>query len=170
MAKSRANKVETTGVDKDLIEKYEKGLQQVHKGQWSSAEKTFSQVLASDGESSLAQRARCYRGICQEKQSGSDETDQADAYLVAVMAKNSGDLDASMSRCDRGGLKGRDPRYAYLAATVEALRGNHDEAAKLLAKAIELEPTSQVHAFWDPDFEELRVDPEHSALFETPSS
>ena len=169
MAKSTTSRIETAGATPALIEKFEKGLQQLHKGRWSVAEKTFSQVLASDSTSSLAQRARLYGGICVERQSVEAATGAEDAYLTAVIAKNRGDLDASMSRCDRGGLKGRDPRFAYLAAAVEALRGNNDDAARLLAKAIEMEPANRVHAFWDPDFDELRDDPEHAALFDTSS-
>ena len=65
---------------------------------------------------------------------------EGDPYLTAVVAKNRGDLEAAMESCNRGGLKGKDARFAYLAAAIEGLRGNQDEAAKLLLKAIEMDP------------------------------
>lgn len=169
MAKSITSRIEVAGADKALVKKYEEGLQQFHQGKWSAAGKTFSQVLSSDSMSTLAQRARLFGGMCMQRQSAEKGAESEDAYLAAVIAKNRGELDASMGRCDRGGLKGRDPRFAYLAAAVAALRGNNDEAGRLLAKAIEMEPSNRVHAFWDPDFDELREDPEHSALFDTSS-
>jgi hypothetical protein len=85
-----------------------------------------------------------------------------------VVAKNAGDLDTAIETCNRGGLKGKDSRFTYLAAAVESLRGNREEAAKLLLKAIEMDPSNRVHAFWDPDFADVRKSPDLASIF-TPS-
>ena len=80
-------------------------------------------------------------------------------------AKNEGDFDTALELCARGGLKGRDERFAYLAAAIEGLRENHEEALELLEKAIEMNGVNRVHAFHDPDFQSLRDDPTSDEIF-----
>ena len=145
------------------IERFEKALQLLHKGQWDEAAKGFTQVVEGSPGSSLAERSRVFREVCRKKLNN-EPVAETDPYLAAVMAKNSGDLDAAMEQCNRGGLKGKEARFAYLAASIEGLRGNQEEAAKLLLKAIELDPSSKVHAFWDPDFADLRKSPDLQPL------
>ncbi len=106
----------------------------------------------------MAERSRRYIEVCQRKSNPAKDDD--DTYLNAVFAKNAGDLEASMELCSRGGLKERDERFTYLAAAIAALSENHEEAARLLAMAIEMNGANRVHAYHDPDFEGLRSDPE----------
>lgn len=164
MAKSKSTevKVEAAGADKELVAKFEKALDRLYKGKWAQADKAFEEIAEADRGSSLAERCGVLQEVCRRNL---EETSDEDLYLSAVMAKNRGDLDAAMDYCNRGGLKGRDERFAYLAATIEALRDNREEARKQLDKAIEMDPASRVHAFWDPDFEPLRDDPDFADLF-----
>jgi tetratricopeptide (TPR) repeat protein len=152
-------KAQPTGLEQASIERFEKALQLLHRKQWDEAAKAFTAVAESNPGSSIAERARVFREVCRKKLSTEPEV-EGDPYLTAVMAKNRGDLDTAMEICNRGGLKGRDVRYTYLAAAIESLRGNQDEATALLLKAIEMDPATRVHAFWDPDFAEVRKSPE----------
>ena len=163
--KKKKMKVEPSGADAGLVSDFEEGLGHLHSGRWATAEKAFRRVAESNGGSSLAERCRRFIEVCERRRS-KQPTVAEDAYLSAVIAKNGGDLDEAMEYCNRGGLKGRDQRFAYLAATVEAARGNAAEAVKLLERAIEMDGKNRVHAFWDPDFAEVREDPELNGIFE----
>jgi hypothetical protein len=164
MAKENAE-VQPAGADPARLADLEKGLQQLYKGQWSSAQKSFSAVAEGARGSALVDRARQYLEICRDRLE--EGTGDGDAYLSAVVAKNAGELETVREACSRGGLKGRDSRFAYLAASVEALAGDAGEASRLLEKAIELDPQNRVLAFWDPDFEEVRDEPELADIFAT---
>jgi tetratricopeptide (TPR) repeat protein len=146
----------------------EKGVRALHQEKWSEAEKTLQKVIDSTNVASIAQRARRYLAICRQRSGKGKRRKKADAFLEAVYERNRGNLEKAMDICTRGGRRGKDERFAYLAAAIESARGNVDEAAKLLATAIEMNPGNRVHAFHDPDFEVLRSHPEHAALFSTP--
>ena len=62
----------------------------------------------------------------------------------------------NVTRFVRGGRQTRDERFAYLAASIHALREDHEAALRLLDHSIELNPKNRVHAFHDPDFATLR--------------
>jgi hypothetical protein len=160
-------KVEPTGADRTAITRFEKALQLLQKGHWEDASKAFAQVVEGDPGSSIAERSRVFREVCRKKLDSSPVV-ESDVYLQAIVAKNTGDLDTAYELCNRGGLKGKDARFAYLAAAIESLRGNREEGSKLLMKAIELDPANRVHAFWDPDFADVRKSPDLQSLF-TPS-
>jgi tetratricopeptide (TPR) repeat protein len=154
------------GVEQASIERFEKALQLLHRKQWDEAAKAFTQVAEGNPGSSIAERARVYREVCKKKLSN-EPVAEGDPYLAAVAAKNRGDLDAALEAINRAGAKGKDARFTYLQASIEGLRGNQDEAVKLLLKAIEMDPSNRVHAFWDPDFADVRKSPELQPLFAT---
>lgn len=162
--KTETATVTSVGADPGRLAEYEKGLGLVYKGQWAAAEKVFRPLAESASGTFLTDRARQFLEVC-KLHLDEDESVPEDAYVAAVAAKNDGDLETAREACIRGGLKGRDPRFAYLAAAIEALDGNLEEAEKQLRKAVELDPGSRVVAFWDPDFEALREDPELGAIF-----
>ena len=160
-------KVESVVADEAAIARFEQALQLLHREQWEEAAKAFAQAADGDPGSSIAERSRVFREVCRKKLSNEPVIDN-DLYLTAVVAKNAGDLDAAIESCNRGGLKGRDSRFTYLAAAIESLRGNREEAAKLLLKAIEMDPANRVRAFWDPDLADVRKSPDLASLL-TPS-
>lgn len=162
---SRRAKTNVEAYQDPLVEIFEKGIQAFHDQNWKEAEKQLSKVDEESDQPDLAARARVYLEACRLRTASAGEADE-DAFLEAVMAKNSGDLETAMDLCSRGGRRGKDDRFAYLAASVFALQGNAEEAMSVLETAIELNPENRVHAFHDRDFDTLRGTSEFAQLFE----
>ena len=156
-----SNSKKSSDSEKGLAE-FEKGLALLYDKKWKSAEKVFRAISAKQPRTPLAERAQRYIEVCESRSLSKD--DGADAYVKAIHAKNNGDLEAALDLCSRG-LKGRDERFAYLAAAIEGLQENHDRARELLEKAIEMNAANRVHAFHDPDFQSLRDDPASDEIF-----
>jgi len=137
---------------------YEHGVRAMYRARWAEAVRCFVQVSRTSDEPGLAERARQQAAACEQKQAEqrAGHTDAADPFLQAVYEKNRGDYDAALQICVRGGRQTRDERFAYLAASIHALREDHEAALRLLDHSIELNPKNRVHAFHDPDFATLR--------------
>jgi tetratricopeptide (TPR) repeat protein len=152
-------------VDPTLTE-YEAGLEAYYAKKWSVAAKKFSHVAEESDQPDIAARARLFLAACQERDAGSGEESE-DPYLEAVAAKNRGDFGTALELSSRGGRRGKDERFAYLAASALALSGQIEEAVKVLLQAIEMEPENRIHAYHDPDFASLQGVPEFDALYES---
>lgn len=148
----------------ESMKAFEQGLDLLYKKKWAAADKIFAGIVAQQPGTTQAERARRFRDVCANRLADSD--DSGDSYLNAVYLKNTGDFEAAMEYCNRGGLKGRDERYAYLAASLQVLQENFDEGAKHLIRAIELNPANRVHAAHDSDFIGLRSDPDFAEIFD----
>lgn len=156
----------STNAVKALVEAqktFDKAVEALHKKNWASAQQDFEKVVAAQPGTGLAERSRRYISVCADRRA--KPSNDADTYLLAVVAKNRGDFEAAMEACTKGGMKGRDERFAFLAAALESLQERGEEASKQLAKAIELNPANRVHAYHDPDFAFLREDPELATIF-----
>jgi len=164
MAKTK--KKTTTKQSKDpqreAMKAFERGLDLLYKKKWAAADKVFAVVVEQQPGTTVAERAKRFRDVCANR---SADSKVGDSYLNAVFLKNAGDFEASMEYCNRGGLKGRDERYAYLAASLQVLQENHEEGAKLLLRAIELNPANRVHAAHDSDFLSLSSNPDFAEIF-----
>jgi tetratricopeptide (TPR) repeat protein len=137
---------------------YEQGVRAMYRARWAEAVRCFTQVATASDEPGLAERARQQAAACEQKQAeqGAGHAEAADPFLLAVYEKNRGDYEAALQICVRGGRQTRDERFAYLAASIHALREEHEAAQRLLDHSIELNPKNRVHAFHDPDFATLR--------------
>lgn len=135
-----------------MVEHFTRGVEALYGDELGKAVEAFETVVRDAEGRQLRDRALQYLEICQQKQAGDESVE--DPYLAAVMAKNSGDLEKAAELAARGDQD--DEKFAYLAASLEALRGEETSALELLARAIELEPRNRVHAYHDPDFRELR--------------
>jgi uncharacterized membrane-anchored protein len=142
---------------------YESGLQALFGGKIAAARKHFEAVVASAEQPEIRARATSYLELCARRESTVAPPD--DPYLEAVAAKNDGDFDAARDLASRGGRKGKDERFAYLAAAVEALSGNTAEAVRQLQQAIEMNAENRIHAFHDSDFQSLRGEPGFDELY-----
>jgi tetratricopeptide (TPR) repeat protein len=141
---------------------YEQGLKAYFSGKFDKGAKLFSQVVEAAEQSDLAARARTFATACQQRLD--DPAQIEDPFLEAVIAKNRGDFSSAMELCTRGGRKGKDERFSYLAASLESLQGNEEEALSQLNHAIDLNAENRIFAYHDPDFEALREHREFRSL------
>jgi hypothetical protein len=152
--------------DDPLVKVYEAGVQAMHKGSWKEARKQFDRVASETDRGQLRSRARTLLAVCDERLDGGGE-EAEDPFLKAVYERNRGNLDEVLSICAAGGRQSKDERFAYLAASAHALKGDEEGAFKFLSLAIEMEPKNRVHAFYDPDFARLRGQAEFARILET---
>ena len=147
---------------------YDKALGLLYQKKWKEAAPLFENVVASADSPHLADRARQNLEICRQRTR--PEEDSPDPYLLAVFAKNEGNLEEALKLCTESGEVDKDERFAYLAASIRALAGDEEQAVEHLEAAIRLEPKNRVHAFHDPDFKELQGNEEFSAVISSESS
>ena len=159
-------KAATPPVD-PVLAKFNKALETLHARSWAKAAELFESVVQESDVPELRERARQYLSACrlqEQKAKGDTPAADEDPYLRAVYEKNRGNYAAALDLIKKNGGE-KDERFAYLAASIHAAEGRKDEAAKTLARAVELNAKNRVHAFHDPDFAELRRDPEHRQIF-----
>lgn len=145
------------------VQLFERAVKKTYQKKWSEAARLLEQVRRETDLPSLAEQARRYLRVCEERLT--KRRPAADPFLEAVFLRNRGELDRALKVCVRGGRAAKDERFAYLAAAIHALQGNHARAGELLGKAIEADSRNRVVANHDEDFESLRSDPDFSALF-----
>jgi len=151
------------------LKEYKQAIEALHRKSWSKAAKLFAAVAEKTDLPEVRARALQYLAACrqQEAKTGAAPREDAvsDPFLSAVFEKNRGDLDASLAIARRDGKDQKDERFAYLVASIHALQGRVDDAAKALSRAVELSAKNRIHAFHDPDFAELRGNPSFRHLF-----
>lgn len=147
------------------VKTYAKAVKALSQKKWKEARDLFQAILEETDRPELADRSRRYLAVAEEKLSKGGAP-KVDPFLEAVYERNRGNLDEALALCGAGGRQGKDDRFAYLAASIHALRGESENAAKLLTTAIELDPKNRVHAYHDADFAELRTDEEYASLFD----
>jgi len=133
----------------------EAGIGLFHEDRLAEARAEFEAVIAG-GESRFANHARDYLAACEAASEPQDD-DAADPFLLAVMARNDGDLERALTIC-MADEHDEDGRFVYLAACIWALSEENDAALELLVRAVELDPRNRVRAFHDSDFESLYED------------
>ena len=146
------------------LEQYEAALELLYAGKWDKAAELLETVVADADHLQLSDRARQSLGICKAKLTEAEDGNGGDPYLRAVIEKNQGNLERALELCRAGGDSQKDEKFAYLEASIQALAGETEEALKLLETAVDLEPKNRVHAYHDPDFQELRGNEELSKL------
>lgn len=157
---------EAGGIESDpLLATYERAIKAFHQNKRSQAVQMFEKVAAGSDQTELASRARQYLKISRGRSEQQTESADADDFTLAVMERNRGNLDESLTLCTARNRHRKDERFAYLAAAIQSLQGELDKAAATLEVAIELNPKNRIHAFHDPDFEGLRNDGAFSYLF-----
>ncbi len=148
-----------------LLEDFGKGVGAVQGKHYREAVKHLEKVIAESDNPQLIDRARQYLAVAEEHQGArSNESEDGDPYLAAVVEKNRGNLDDALAICSRGGRQSKDERFAYLAASIHALREEGDPALKFLSLAIEMNASNRIHAHYDPDFTALRESEDFKTL------
>lgn len=136
-------------------------LELLYGGKYEKAAEMLGQIAGNAEDRQLADRARQHLEICRAQSAEANEN--GDPYLRAVFEKNNGNLEQALELCQEQDTAD-DERYAYLMASIQALAGAEDEALGMLETAIQLEPRNRVHAYHDPDFENLRGHEEFTQL------
>ena len=149
------------------LELFERALKALHGEKWKQAATGFEKVIQESDQPDLINRALRYLTIARERLEGVKEVAADDPYLQAVYERNRGNFDAALAIASAGGRRSKDPRFAYLVASIHVALDDLEEAAEYLRTAIELDPMSRVHAHNDAEFEALREAPEHADLFAT---
>lgn len=149
--------------DDPKVQLFERAVKATYKKKWREAAKMLEQVRRETDLPSLAEQARRFLSVCEERLA----TDQpaVDPFLEAVFLRNRGELDQALQVCLRSGRASKDERFAYLAAAIHAAQGDHAKAGEFLGKAIEADSRNRVVATRDEDFDSLRRDPDFSSLF-----
>jgi tetratricopeptide (TPR) repeat protein len=153
----------------EAIDLYAAALTAVGRKDWTEATRLFEEVVRESDMPELTGRARQYLSSIQQnlarnrQEDGSRDED--DPFLRAVYEKNRGDLRQALEIARKDGRDTQDERFAYLAASIHAVEGRTDEAARALARAVELNSKNRIHAFHDADFADLRRQRDYRHLF-----
>lgn len=149
--------------DDPNVQLFERAVKATYQKKWREAAKMLERVRRQTDLSSLAEQASRFLMVCEERLTTKKPT--ADPFLEAVFLRNRGELDRALQVCLRRGRASKDERFAYLAAAIHAVQGDHAKAAEFLGKAIETDSRNRVVAARDEDFDSLRRDPDFSSLF-----
>jgi tetratricopeptide (TPR) repeat protein len=142
---------------------FENGVRLLHAKDYKAAAEIFEKIIAETDSRQLADRARQFLNMCNQRLVSPASTE--DTFLAAVIDKNRGDLKAARQLCQKLlDSPSEDSKHFFLMASIEALSGEVDKALTLLAKAIKLDPKNRVHAYHDSDFSSLRGREEFSRL------
>lgn len=147
--------------EEKALEEFEKGLEELYDERWEEALEILEPLAEEAQIPELSSRARQYADLARRRLEGEGSDDP---YLEAVMAKNREAWDRALEICTRGGRSGKDGRFAYLAASIATKKGDVEEGARYLARAIELDSRNRAYARRDPDFADLREHDEHAEL------
>ncbi len=143
-----------------VLTDFEKGLKLLHASKYKEAIGIFEKLIAGkELENQMADRARVYRNICQEKLSPPEFTPKSfdDFVDLAVLHFNRRELEQSAEYLTKAAkLDGNQAIIHYLTALIECQRANHEAAQAALKKAIEATPELQIRARNDQDFAAMR--------------
>lgn len=127
----------------------------------------YFEAVESGPDAGLRHRARVHLRICNRhiQDLGPKLESAEDYYNVAVTLVNDRKLDeADKMLASAQKLEPKGAHILYLRAVAAALRGDLDDAAGRLSKAIELDPQIRLTALADPDFSDAVQSPEIEAL------
>jgi|SRR5882757_5608352 len=150
--------------DDPALDALTQGLAALQAKDWKRAVESFEQAVELSDRTEVEDRARQFLNVSRQK-AGGDQSPESDPYLQALYEKNRGNLAEALEISRKGGRDQKDERFAYLAASIHAVEDRLDEAAEVLARAVELNPKNRIHAFHDPDFAELRKNRDLRPLF-----
>jgi tetratricopeptide (TPR) repeat protein len=147
----------------EAVALYEQGVSALQTHEFTRASTLLRSVLSGyPDEKELHERVRLYLNICDRQivpQAGSPRTPE-ERVFAATLASNAGDYDTALTHLRAAAQQAPDNDSAlYMLAGVLALRGDAEEAATNLVRAIELNPENRAMARHDADLESLRDHP-----------
>lgn len=147
--------------DDPAVDQFAEAMKLLQAGEWEKAKQALEPVVADSDLPEVAERARQMLRVCDRHLSEAARV--KDDFLAAVFEKNQGNFDAALKLCAK---HQGDERFAYLEASIHAVRKNLGETVTALTRAVEMNPKNRVYAYHDPDFEAIRRKPELEAIFE----
>src|SRR5690606_37314995 len=120
------------------IEPLEQALADLYAGRWERAARRLQKVIEVAEDPHVAARAQEFLRVCTARMAAAEPSPE-DPYLQAVVARNEGDLTTALEIAGQRKFH-KDPRHAYLTAALHASRGELEQAAAALERALELEP------------------------------
>jgi tetratricopeptide (TPR) repeat protein len=146
--------------------RFESGLQLFNQNQFSKAKALFEK-LTDNPVRELAERARVYVNICEQRlmRAAPQLKTAEELYNYAVGLANEGNPEAAEEHLRKALKLSPQSDYIYYAlATTYAQRDNIDGALENLLKAIELNERNRYQAQNDADFANLLEDPRFTEL------
>ena len=148
------------------LERFESALQLFSENQFGRARAMFAKLM-EDPARELAERARVYVRICEQRLSKTavQLKTAEDYYNYAVGLANQGDAEESEQHLQKAlKLAPKADHIYYALATTYALRDDVTGALEYLGKAIELNERNRYQAQNDADFSNLLEDPRFTEL------
>jgi len=148
------------------VVQFENGVKLFNNNEFVKAHAIFAR-LASGPAQDLAERARVYMRICEQRRSrpAPQIRTAEDSYNYGVQMANEGNLEEAEKALDRAlKLTPQADHVLYALASTQALRENLEGALEFLEKAIQLNVRNRYLAQSDPDFSKLMEDPRFTEL------
>lgn len=148
------------------LARFEGAVKLFNAGQFAKA-RSFFERLAAAATTDLAQRARVYLNICNQRLSHAAVQLKTadDHYNYAVQMANRGNLEEAEEELKKAlKLAPKCDYIHYALASTSALRGNAEGAMEHLQEAIQLKGQNRYLAQNDPDFSSLGEDPRFTEL------
>ena len=145
---------------------FENGVKLFNNNEFSKAHAVFEK-LASGPAQDLAERARVYMRICEQRRSrpAPQMRSAEDLYNYGVQMANEGNLEKAEEALSRAlKLTPQADHVLYALASMQALRENVEGALEYLEKAIRINLRNRYLAQNDPDFSKLMEDPRFTEL------
>lgn len=151
---------------RNMLAQFESAVELLNNNHLAKARKTFEK-LAETATPDLAQRARMYRKVCEQRISRPklELKSAEDHYNYGVQLANQGFLDEAEQYLLKALQLGPQFDYVHYAlASTCALREDPEQAMAHLEHAIELNDQNRYLAQNDPDFDSLSEDPRFTEL------
>ena len=144
----------------EAVALYEEGLAALQSHEFSRASTLLRSVLSRyPEERELHDRVRLYLNVCERHMTprAASPSTPEERVFAATLAVNAANYDEALEhlRTAISEAPGHD-HALYMLASVLTLRGQVDEAAQLLLRAIDLNPDNRNLARHDPDLAVLR--------------
>jgi tetratricopeptide (TPR) repeat protein len=142
------------------VKNFELGARAFQKQNYEKAKEIFEK-LAFSGVAGVAERARVYLRLCEQKLSrpGPPPKKAEDLYTLGVGALNSRRLDDAIEYLNRAQKSAPQLEHiSYALAAAHSLRGDAEAALQHLREAITLRPQNRIQARLDEDFQTLATD------------
>jgi tetratricopeptide (TPR) repeat protein len=150
---------------------FDEGVQLLYGKNLKKARESFQNVVDNYSEErEMVDRAKMYIKICDGGRSRRDHVlESAEEYFTrATLRFNEGDLDGAIQDHQEALHISPKADYVYFSlAGIYAIKGDADQAVKILEKAIKLNPENRKLAFQDDDFGDLLDNPDFMALVQS---